>query len=105
MPTSTESKSPILADRKEAEQVKVPEYSQDERDYLAGLQLRLERARNVRESPHEEFDGMSYTEWFTSNERGANTYVPPKKNREDTNFVSGTIRDKLFALLAALRNL
>lgn len=80
----------------------VPDYSVEEREYLSGLQIKLERARNERESPHDELDGMTYSQYWESNEKGANTFIEPKKNREDSNFQSGTVRRKIFAFLAEL---
>ena len=80
----------------------IPDYSQEEIDYLSGLQIKLERSRNEKESPHDELDGMTYSQYWESNEKGANTFIEPKKNREDSNFQSGTIRRKIFAFLAEL---
>lgn len=99
-----ETKSPLLKDKEEEiiEQVK---YSESEEIYLKGLRKRLETARNARDQSHEEFDGMSYAEYYNLNERLANTFIEPKKNKEDNNFQSGTIRTKLFALLSSVVNL
>lgn len=80
----------------------VPDYSDEEKKYLGGLQQRLERARNMRETPRTEFDGMTYSQYWEANEKGANTYIEPKKNPEDSTFQSGTIRRKIFAFLAEL---
>lgn len=98
--------SPVLALVKTLEaRVEPPKYSDKEKDYLSGLRIRLEAARNQRDQELEEFDGMSYTQYWEKNEQLANTYIGAKKNKEDTNFQSGTIRQKLFALLSALANL
>jgi len=48
---------------------------------------------------------MTYHQYWETNERGANTILQPKTNREDSNFQSGTIRQKILSLLAALINL
>ncbi len=80
----------------------VPDYSQEEIDYLSGLQIKLERARTERESPHDELDGMTYSQYWEANEKGGNTYIEPKKNREDSSYQSGTIRRKIFAFWAEL---
>lgn len=90
---------------KKLETVPRPEYSPDEEKYLGALRLRMESARNARDQEHDEFDGMSYVTQYELNERLANTYIQPKRNKEDTNFQSGIIRQKLFALLSALVNL
>jgi len=99
-------KSPILEEVKSEENVvEKPDYSDKEEQYLKGLKKRIETARNNREQEHEEYDGMDYTTQYQLNEQSANTYIRPKRNKEDTNFQSGTIRQKLFALLASLVNL
>ncbi len=95
--------SPLL-NEKETE-VKSPEYSEKEEIYLRGLRKKLEQARDARDQNHEEFDGMSYAEYYNLNERLANTFIEPKKNKEDNNFQSGTIRTKIFALLSSVANL
>jgi hypothetical protein len=96
-------KSPLLEEKDP--EVKQPDYSEDEQRYLKGLKERMEDARNSRDRSHEEFDGMSYVEQYESNERLANTFIKPKENKEETNFQSGMIRQKLFALLSATNNL
>ena len=98
-----ETKSPLLI--KEAEQKETPQYSDTEEAYLKGLRKRLESARNARDTAHDEFDGQDYITYYNQNERLANTYIEPKKNKEDSNFQSGTIRTKLLALLASIVNL
>lgn len=79
-----------------------PEYSEEEISYLGGLQIRLERARNQREQPRDEFDGMSYTQYWEANEKGANTFIEPKKNPEDSTYQGGTVRRKIFTFLGEL---
>ena len=39
-----------------------------------------------RKSPHDGFDGMNCSQYWESNEKGANTLIEPKKNREDSTF-------------------
>jgi hypothetical protein len=82
-----------------------PKYSTDEITYLKGLRGRMESAKEARDNSHEEFDGMDYTTYYYTNERLANTYIQPKKNKEDSNFQSGTTRQKILALLSALTGL
>ncbi len=97
-----ELKSVLLEKEKE---IKKPDYSEDEKEYLKGLRIKMEDARNTRDMEHNEFDGMSYVTQYEMNERLANTFIQPKRNKEDTNFQSGIIRQKLFALLAAITGL
>ena len=96
-------KSPLL--EKVEDTIEKPDYSSQEEEYLKGLRKKMELARDNRDTAHIEFDGMSYLEYYNLNERLANTYVEPKKNKEDSNFQSGTIRVKLFALLSSVANL
>lgn len=98
-----ETKSPLL--ETQITQIDPPDYSESEETYLKGLRKRMESARNARDTQHQEFDGMDYVTYYNLNERLANTYVEPKKNKEDSNFQSGTIRTKLFALLSSVVNL
>lgn len=82
-----------------------PEYSAEEEEYMGRLRAFLSSSRDMRDQAHDEFDGMDYLTQYESNERLANTFIAPKKNKEDTHFQSGVVRQKLFALLAALVNL
>lgn len=83
------------------EQKTVP-YTDKEKDYASYLQIRLQLARDARNQNHDEFDGMSYMQYYENNLKGANSYIAPKKNREDTTFVTGTTRQALFALIAKI---
>lgn len=84
---------------------KVPDYTDEEREYLLALRTRLEKARQARDTTHEEFDGLTFTEWVQSNEIWANTIMQEKRFQEDGNFQSGTLRSKLMSYLASLLNL
>lgn len=97
MPNSELLEKPDLTPR--------PDYSEDEREYVSALHKKLKEARDQRDQTYDEWDGMDYITHYEANEKAANTFIPPKKNREDTNFQSGTIRQKVFALLSALVNL
>jgi len=98
-------KSPMAQKPEEQDEPKRPDYSEEEETYIANLRVRMESARNARDQDHDEFDGMSYVALYELNERLANTFLMPKRNKEDSNFQSGTIRQKIFALLSALVNL
>ncbi len=89
----------------EKAQVDVPTYSEIEKHFIMGLQRRLVWARNYRDQEHPEFDNMSFLQYYDENEKWANSYIMPKKNKEDTNFTSGIVRQKLLALLAIVNNL
>jgi len=96
-------KSPLLEEKEK--QIPPPVYTKEEETYLKGLRTRMENARNMRDRDHDEFDGMDYITYYERNEQVANTFIEPKRNKEDTTFQSGTVRQKLFAVLSALVNL
>lgn len=95
-------KSELLAGEEQTPTIK---YTDEEKNYLSGLQNRLSRARDARDSARVEFDGMTYVQYCESNRKLANSYIKPRQNREDTSYQSGTIRQKMFAVLAAVNNL
>mgnify|MGYP003394061274 CR=1 FL=1 len=98
-----ELKSDLLITKDEI--IEKPKYSPEEETYLSGLRTRMESAKNVRDMNYDEWDGMDYVTQYESNERLANTFLQPRKNKEDTNYQSGVIRQKLFALLSAITGL
>ena len=95
--------SPLQVDQ--VKDVKKVEYTKEETLYYGNLMKRLKRAQELRDQEHDEFDGMTLVQFVENNKKGANTYIAPKKNKEDTNFVTGTIRQKMFTYLAAINNL
>ena len=85
--------------------VKEPDYSKEEQERFGLLRYEIQQARILRDTMHDEFDGQSYVTWWEANEKSANTFIPPRLNKEDTNVVTGTTREKLMAILAAVYNL
>lgn len=102
MENATKEKSALTAEKKPIESIV---YTQTEEDYVRALKKRLEEARNQRESNHDELDGMTYSEYYEANEKSANTYIAPKKDKYDNNFVSGTVQQKIEAVQANIMNL
>jgi hypothetical protein len=98
-----EEKSPLLKDTEK--QIDAPRYSNEEQVYFKNLVRRIVSARDERDEPHDEFDGMTYLQYCEANRKLANSYVEPKKQKYDNNFVSGIVRQKLFAYLSAINNL
>ena len=82
-----------------------PNYTEDQRLYLRNLQKRLEYAKIQRDQPREEFDGMTYEQYWMANEAGANTYIKPKKDKNEINFQSGMLKQKLWSLVSSLQSL
>ena len=99
----TKEKNPLEVENES--QVETIKYSKADQIYYGNLLKRLSNAQEMRDQEHDEFDGMTYLQYVEANRKGANTYIQPKRNREDTNFVSGTIRQKMLAYLASLNSL
>lgn len=99
-----QQQSPVPSEQK-PEDVKVVKYSEEEKTYFTKVRERIWYALLDRDQPHDEFDGMTFLQRCEDNRKGSNTYVAPKKNKEDTNYASGVGRQKLFAFLSALNNL
>lgn len=89
---------------REQEQVTPPDYSEEEVNYRKKLIDRMQRARDAREQEQVEFDGMTYSDYYESNCKAANSYIPPKKNRQDTRIVTGTTQEKSLTVLSTLLN-
>lgn len=51
-----------------------------------------------------EFDGMNYYDWCETNSKAANSYIPPKQNKNDTRIVTGVTHEKTITMLSALLN-
>jgi hypothetical protein len=100
-----ELKSILLQDPKDLPEIYPPDFSEDEDRYLGNLRTRLEKTKEIYSQPFSEFDGMTYEQNWQKNEDLANTKIPPKKNKQDVQYASGTIRTKLFAFLSSLLGL
>jgi hypothetical protein len=92
-------KSNLLEEKKEIKEFK---YSDEEAKYLKSLQKRLTDAKELRDKVHNEFDGMTLTEYYEKNDEWANTMVQPRKNRDEISYRSGTLRTKLMSLLSSI---
>ena len=100
--------NPALEETEEElkEEEKTVPYSEKEKEYLNNyLQARLETARIIRNQSHDEFDGMGLIQYSQSNLKGGNSFIAPKKNKEDTNFTTGTTRQALLAYVSKINNL
>ena len=81
-----------------------PDYSEEELSYRADLIKKLTYARAAFNSFHRELNDMTFQEYYDSNLRAANAYIPPKKNLEDTRIVTGITEEKGATLLSAILN-
>jgi hypothetical protein len=93
-----------IGDEKRLKEKPRLEYSQEEEDYRAFLIKRLTKAENDRNDNHIEFDDQDYVTYHETNAKAANSYIPPKKNKQDTRIVTGTTHEKEITLWSALLN-
>ena len=91
-------------DDKKVGEVPTPKYSQKEIDYIGQVRTKMSTARNQREAAHDEFDGMTFSERCEANRKWANAFIAPKKNKEDTTFVTATTRQKMETLISTMQN-
>lgn len=56
----------------------------------------------VRESTLPQFDNMSYLQWNETNEKADMSFIPPRKNKQDSKITSGITHEKDSTLLAML---
>lgn len=99
----TKQKSALSVEKEELEKViETPSYTDEQKQYLSNLQKRLEYAQKERDKTHEEFDGMTYLQYWLQNERWGNTYIKPRKNKTEITFQSGVLRTKMFSFVSSL---
>ncbi len=97
------TKSPLTEEEKR-EKPKL-DFTPKEITYMGNLQKRLTLAKNQRDTTHDFFDGMTYIQRCEQNRQLANARIRPKSNKNETAFTTGTARQKLMSLLAAINNL
>lgn len=102
MSTSTLETAPF--EEKEDYRAEHLEYSDEEIAYRGFLIKRMVGAKNARGQEHTEFDDMDYETHYETNAKAANSYIPPKKNKEDTRVVTGTTREKEHTMISMLLN-
>jgi len=92
--------------KKQKEEIvnKFPDYSDEEIAYRQSLIRKITISDTAKNSQHRELNDMNHQEYYDSNLRAANSYIPPKKNPEDTRIVTGTTEEKGSTLLSAILN-
>lgn len=98
-PTKPDDRKSSGEDKKE---VLAPVYTPDELKERAELISLMCISRDDRESPHPEFDDMTYSQYYDTNKRADMSYIPAKKNKADDRIVTGYTREKDTTLLSAL---
>jgi len=77
-------------------------YNEKEIAYRGELIKKLNRANNQRIASYVELDDMNYLEYHSRNKKAANSYIPPKKDIEDTRIVTGITHEKELSLLSSM---
>lgn len=72
----------------------VIQYSEAAKTYINFRRNRMIAARDIRDTPHQEFDDMPFLKWYDVQLKADNQYVAPRKNKQDTSINTGTVRDK-----------
>ena len=85
----------------EKTQVLTPE----EETNRGNLLTKLMRMRDIRNQRYPEFGNVTYLEFYEENRRKAHTILPQKKNESDVIVSTGTLENKLEAVLSAVVNL
>ncbi len=86
------------------EDVSPPELTPEELSERAFDLNKLYAISQVRESPHPQFDGMSYMKYNETNEMADISFIAPKKNKFDTRVTSGITHEKDSSILALVEN-
>ena len=89
----------------EDKKVEVPTYSHEELEQISAIVTRLVRAKQDRDQIHPEFNKRNYVEAYQENERIGNTFVPGKKFDGDVEIASGTVEQKMYAVLSEINRL
>lgn len=70
------------------------EYSEAEKNYALFKRRRLISARDQRDAPRDEYDGMTFLRYMDVLKKHDDQYIAPRLNKVDTAINTGTIRDK-----------
>lgn len=89
--------------KREEEFIKI-DYTDKEEEYLNFIVNRMSDARDSREDSHVELDDKGYLDYYDTNYKTGNSYIRPKKNKEDTRIVTGTTLEKENTFLSMILN-
>lgn len=89
------AKSPLAESFKSFEDKKPYTFSSEEVEQYNRILERIIKARNQREQPRDEFDGMTYEQAYLSNKRAAMSYLTPKKNDDEVRINTGTTEKRI----------
>lgn len=97
-----DAKSNLLEKTPIVEPVK---YTNEESSYVGQILHRILQAKMDRDQPRSEFNGKTYLQQFRNNEEIANTTVITTPENKDLAVYSGTVEQKLLAILAEINRL
>lgn len=89
----------------ETPEQKDPKYSTTDTEYYGRVLSRLLNAKINRDKIHPEFNNQTYAAWFDNNERLANTVIVRDKTNRDFAVNTGTVEQKLYAIVAEVNRL
>ena len=92
-----------MQDKSQTE-IQAPNLSPDELLFRSNIISQIESARNQREQSHAEFDDQTFTQYWESNAKAANSYIAPKINEFDVRTTTGTTKEKGNTVLSSLLN-
>jgi hypothetical protein len=78
-------------------------YKDIEVEYLNSLVEKIQRARDIREQSHWQFDNMNYSDWYKENYLAAIGFVPPRTNATDTEVTTAFTNQKIKTLINILK--
>jgi len=78
-------------------------YKDIEVEYLNSLVEKIQRARDIREQSHWQFDNMNYSDWYKENYLAAIGFVPPRTNATDTEVTTAFTNQKVKTLINILK--
>lgn len=93
-----------MSQKDDKKQIVPPDYSEDEKEFRKDILCKMEKSRDQKNSSHIEFDGMNYKEYWETNAKAGNSYIPPKINKHDIRATTGTTAEKKHTLLSSLLN-
>lgn len=89
------SPSPMVARQAEIEDKKTYAMTEEETEQYVRLCARVNHARSQRSMNRDEFDGMTYEQYYLTNQRANTSYLAPKINNDDVRINTGTTEKKV----------
>lgn len=93
-----------MVEEKQQEQFEDLILLEKEKSFIAMAKQRCKDAKEQRDQAYDEFDGQTYGDYYFSNMKANNSFIPPKLNDEDVRITGGTTKEKTNTLLSAMLN-